>query len=128
MKSARAPRGQTPRLWNRPTGMPVPLRRLTVFFHFTAAFLAAGGTSHCAHAQLGSGWVATNFTKRIHLDDEVDLQTFSWTASKFVCTPTCADYNYDEVTDTETFRIFDSRSNRSEIRLQNDYTAGTWQF
>src|SRR5262245_43110074 len=128
MKAPRAPRGQATRSWNRPTGMPVSLRRLTVLSLFTAALWAACGPSDRDHAQLGTGWIATNFTKRIHLDDEVDLQTFSWTASKSVCTPTCADYNYDAATDTETFRIFDSRSNRSEIRLQNDYTDGTYQF
>src|SRR6185436_4302618 len=80
-------------------------------------------------AQLGSGWVAYSPTKKIHLDDEAGLQTFSWTSSKSVCSNTaCADYSYDAPTDTETFRIFDSRSNRSEIRLQNEYWSGRRQF
>jgi len=81
-----------------------------------------------ALAQVGTGWTSTNFTKKIHLDDDVALQTFNWTSSKSVCTPTCADYTYTSSTDTEQFRIFDSRSNRSEIRLQNDYSSGIWQF
>jgi hypothetical protein len=81
-----------------------------------------------AMAQLGAGWVPTNFTKSVHLDDEARLQTFSWAASRSVCTPACADYAYQSATDTETFRIFDSRSNRSEIRLQNNYSSGVWQF
>jgi hypothetical protein len=81
-----------------------------------------------ALAQLGPGWNPTNFTKSIHLDDEAGLQTFSWAASRSVCTPVCADYAYQSATDTETFRIFDSRSNRSEIRLQNNYSSGVWQF
>jgi hypothetical protein len=82
-----------------------------------------------AQAQLGSGWIATSFTKRIHLDDEAGLQTFTWTSSKSVCSNSvCADYTYDSNTDTETFRIFDGRSNRSEIRLQNEYLTGARQF
>jgi hypothetical protein len=77
---------------------------------------------------LGSGWVQYSPTKKIHLDDEAGLQTFSWTSSKSVCSPSCADYRYDSATDTETFRILDNRSNRSEIRLQNDYSSGSRQF
>src|SRR5689334_9772265 len=73
---------------------------------------------------LGSGWVAYSPTKKIHLNDDVDLQIFSWTASKSVCSPTCADYHYDSSTDTETFRMLDNRSNRAEIRLQNEYSSG----
>jgi hypothetical protein len=84
--------------------------------------------SPSARAQLGTGWIPTSFTKSIHLDDEAGLQTFSWAASRSVCTPVCADYAYTSASDTETFRIFDSRSNRSEIRLQNNYTSGIWQF
>src|SRR6185503_19711966 len=80
-------------------------------------------------AQLGSGWVAYSPTKKIHLDDEAGLETFNWTSYKSVCSNTvCADYNYDSAADTETFRIFDSRSNRSEIRLQNEYATGRRQF
>lgn len=80
------------------------------------------------YAQLGSGWVSYSPTKRIHLDDENGLQTFTWTASKSVCSPPCADYNYNSSNDTETFRLFDNRTNRSEIRLQNEYSTGSRQF
>jgi hypothetical protein len=86
------------------------------------------GMAPAAHAQLGSGWVEYFPTKRIHLDDDVDLQTFTWTSYQSVCNPACADYRYDSATDTEIFRIFDARSNRSEIRLQNEYTTGRRQF
>src|SRR5215211_3234689 len=82
-----------------------------------------------AHAQLGSGWVLYSPTKKIHLDDEAGLQTFTWTTHKEVGSNTpCADYTYDSATDTETFQIFDGRSNRSEIRLQNEYMTGRRQF
>ena len=81
-----------------------------------------------AFAQLGTGWTSTNFTKKIHLDDDAGLQTFNWTSYKSVCTPTCADYSYDTGTDTETFRLLDGRTNRSEIRLQNEYSSGIRQF
>jgi hypothetical protein len=78
---------------------------------------------------LGSGWVQYSPTKKIHLDDDTGLQTFNWTSQKSVCSPTpCADYQYDSSTDTETFRILDTRSNRAEIRLQNDYDTGSRQF
>ncbi|MEX2306759.1 MAG: CBM35 domain-containing protein [Pirellulales bacterium] len=90
---------------------------------------AALGLSAPAQAQLGLGWLPTTYTKRIHLDDEAGLQTFTWSPSRSVCSPTsCADYSYDSATDTETFRIFDSRSNRSEIRLVNEYSTGIRQF
>ena len=81
-----------------------------------------------AQAQIGSGWTRKTYTKKIHLDNESGLQTFSWTASKSVCSPTCADYRYTSSSDTETFRILDNRSNRSEIRLQNEYSTGQRQF
>ena len=85
-----------------------------------------------AQAQLGTGWSQTNFTKRIHLDDYAGLQTFSWTPYKSVAlqdgSGIAADYTYNSTDNTETFRIFSTESNRSEIRLQNNYTNGIWQF
>jgi hypothetical protein len=77
-------------------------------------------------AQIGSGWSSKTYTKKIHLDDESGLQTFNWTSSKSVCSPTCASYSSSG--DTETFRIIDNRSNRAEIRLQNEYSSGQRQF
>lgn len=79
-------------------------------------------------AQLGSGWVAYSPTKRIHLDNEAGLQTFSWSSYQSVCSPVCADYSYSSSNDTETFRLLDNRTNRSEIRLQNEYATGSRQF
>jgi hypothetical protein len=79
-------------------------------------------------AQLGSGWVSYSPTKKIHLDNEAGLQTFNWSAFQSVCTPVCADYTYTSGDDTETFRLFDNRTNRSEIRLQNEYSTGSRQF
>src|SRR5215216_6565939 len=82
-----------------------------------------------AYGQLGSGWVSDSPGKRIHIDgDTGDRTTFSWSPYQSNCSPICADYRYDSKTDTETFRLLDSRSNRSEIRLRNDYTTGTRQF
>src|SRR6185312_5747890 len=81
------------------------------------------------HAQIGTGWVQYFPTKNIHLDDETGLHSYGWTTFKQVGSNTpCADYTYNSTNDTETFRIFDGRSNRSEIRLQNDYSTGTRQF
>lgn len=77
-------------------------------------------------AAIGSGWVAYSPTKKIHLDDENGLQIFNWTSYKSVGSPVCADYRYEN--GTETFRIVNNKSNRSEIRLQNEYSTGSRQF
>lgn len=81
-----------------------------------------------AHAQIGSKWVAYSPAKRVHLDDDKRLTTGDWVPYRAVCEPICADYKYNDTTDTETFRILDKRSNRSEIKLQNDYSKGSRQF
>ena len=97
----------------------------------SSLFLAAAvALLPCAAlAQLGTGWSQYNPSRRIHLDDEAGLQTFSWSSYRSVGISTpCADYSYDSVTDTETFRLFDNRTNRSEIRLQNEYSTGSRQF
>jgi hypothetical protein len=109
--------------------LEVDMRRITGWWAagvFSAALMLNVATP--AQAQLGRGWVRYSPTKKIHLDDEAGLKTFSWSSYKSVCSPTCAEYRYDSATDTETFRIMDARSNRSEIRLQNDYTTGRRQF
>ncbi|MCE5185924.1 MAG: carbohydrate-binding protein [Planctomycetaceae bacterium] len=81
------------------------------------------------YAELGTGWIQTTYSKRIHLDDEAGLQTFTWSPYQSVGQGTiCADYAYDAATDTETFRLFDQRTNRSEIRLVNEYSEGRRQF
>jgi hypothetical protein len=94
----------------------------------TSLLVAATFTlaAQAAQAQIGSGWTQRTYTKKIHLDDDNGLQTFNWTASKSVCSPTCASYSSSG--DTETFRIINNRSNRSEIRLQNEYRTGQRQF
>lgn len=79
-------------------------------------------------AQLGTGWRSYSPVKKVHLDDEAGLQIFNYTTYKSVCDPICADYRYDSTTDSETFRILTTKSNRSEIRLQNDYSTGSRQF
>jgi hypothetical protein len=81
-----------------------------------------------AQAQLGAGWKSYAPVKKVHLDDAAGLQTFNYTTYKSVCDPICADYRYDSATDSETFRILNTKSNRSEIRLQNDYSTGSRQF
>lgn len=59
--------------------------------------------------------------RKIHLDDAAGLQIFNWTAYKSVGSPICADYNYQSSTGDETFRILTTQSNRSEIRIHDDY-------
>jgi hypothetical protein len=101
------------------------LRRI---LHTVFCITVISTVSSIAHAQLGSGWVQYSPTKKIHLDNEDGLQIYNWTASKSVCSPVCADYSYASSTETETFRLLDNRTNRSEIRLQNDYSTGSRQF
>ena len=95
---------------------------------FCVSVVLVCGLAGPAYAQLGSGWTETSFTRKIHLDNEAGLQTFNWTTYQSVCSPICADYRYDSGTDTHTFRLLDNRTNRSEIRLQNEYSTGRKQF
>src|ERR1041385_6346379 len=81
-----------------------------------------------AHAQLGTGWVAYSPTKKISIDGSDGLHTLTWASYVSVDSPISADYRYDSATDTETFRILDNRSNRSEVRLVNEYSTGRRQF
>src|SRR5829696_442267 len=96
---------------------------------FMTAILAAFVLAGTAQAQIGSGWSQTSFVKKIHLDDENGLQTFSYTTDKSVGSGTpCARYHYLSSNDSEYFDLFDNRSNRAEIRLLNDYSTGSKQF
>ncbi|MCX2453799.1 DUF4998 domain-containing protein [Pedobacter sp. PLR] len=78
---------------------------------------------------LGADWALYTPVKKIHLDNEAGLQTYSWTSYKSACTPViCADYSYDSNTLTETFQILNTKSNRSEIRVEDNYSTGSRQF
>ena len=99
----------------------------SLLFRTAACLAIAAGIVTTAHAQLGTGWTQATYTKKIHLDDEDGLQTFNWSSYQSVGSGSiCADYTSSS--GTETFRIVDNRSNRSEIRLQNEYSAGRRQF
>lgn len=101
---------------------------------FSALLTAACALS--AKAQLGSGWVAYSPEKKIHLGEKGapggskgGLKIFDWSSHQEVGTPTAsASYAYNAATDTETFRLMDDRSNRTEIRLFNEYGTGSRQF
>jgi hypothetical protein len=101
---------------------------LRTILHTVFCITVISTLSTNTHAQLGSGWVQYSPTKKIHLDNEDGLQIYNWTSYKSVCSPVCADYSYASSTESETFRLFDNRTNRSEIRLQNDYSTGSRQF
>lgn len=96
------------------------------------AAVALACCSPSADAQIGSGWTQQTYTKKIHLDDENGLQTFNWSSYQSVGSGSiCADYQGGSsawADATERFRIMDNRSNRSEIRLYNDYSTGNRQF
>jgi hypothetical protein len=107
---------------------PTPRRHWQTRTCFAMALMLMA--TSIAQAQLGSGWTRYTPTKKIHLDGASgDPTTFNWTTYQSNCSPTiCADYRYDSGTDSETFRILDNRSNRSEIRLYNEYSTGSRQF
>lgn len=96
--------------------------------------LSAGlAVSSSALGQLGSGWIEYSPPKKIHLAEKgypnKGLRIFDWSAQQEVGSPApCASYAYDAATDTETFRLLDPRSNRTEIRLFNEYGTGSRQF
>src|SRR5436190_19622284 len=87
-----------------------------LFPHLTA--VAAGlllGLATPAQAQLGTGWTQYSPTKKVHLDDENGLQIFNWSSYRSVGSGSSrAEYKYGSATDTETFRLIDDRSSRSE--------------
>lgn len=80
-------------------------------------------------AQLGTQWERYQPDEKLHLNGEDKAMTFDWKAYQSNCAPKpCADYTYDSATETETFRLLDNRTNRSEVRLLNEYKTGTRQF
>ncbi|WP_316752707.1 DUF4998 domain-containing protein [Pedobacter gandavensis] len=86
-------------------------------------------TEIVANAFLGADWALYTPVKKIHLDNEAGLQTYGWSAYKSACTPViCADYRFDSNTLTETFQILNNKSNRSEIRVEDNYSTGSRQF
>ena len=108
------------------------IHRLTVAVAFVSTLLLL--TVDPSFGQLGSGWEAYQPPRKVHLaqpatPEKKALTTFEWKPHIEVGTPTpCASYSYDEKTDIETFKLFDDRSNRSEIRLHHDYGDGSRQF
>jgi hypothetical protein len=105
-----------------------PSRSYATLFTIVA-FLTVGLFASDALAQIGSGWSGVTYTKKIHLDDETGLHTFNYVTDKSVGSGTpCARYHYLSSNDSEYFDLFDNRSNRAEIRLQNEYSTGSKQF
>jgi hypothetical protein len=103
------------------------IQKVCLLARTAACLIIAGGFTATAQAQLGTGWTQATYTKKIHLDDENGLQTFNWSSYQSVGSGSiCADYSSSS--GTETFRILDNRSNRAEIRLQNEYSGGRRQF
>lgn len=82
-------------------------------------------------------WVEVNYDspgdRKIHLcNPKQKITAFDWTPGQDVFQsfgdPPYASYKYDKATDTETFQVYGNRSNRSEIRLYNEYEFGATQF
>lgn len=86
-------------------------------------------------AQLGTNWVEYKPVRKIHLVDfnykghPKGMYSLDWKPKAEAGSPTpCSSYEYDAESNTETFKLFDKRANRSEIRLENEYGTGSRQF
>src|SRR5436190_2466337 len=92
-----------------------------------ASTILAGAFALTCHAQIGSGWTEKTYSKTIQLDKASGSTSFDWatTTHATVDSPKCAEYLRSG--DTETFWLWDNRSNRAEIRIHNDYTTGNRQ-
>ncbi|MDR2038662.1 MAG: hypothetical protein LBQ60_12130 [Bacteroidales bacterium] len=85
---------------------------------------------------LGTGWVLYSPTKKIHLSQslenpETKLYTYAWVPylEQIDRIPTpVAHYKFTAATNEEEFYFYRTGTNRSEIRLENNYTSGTRQF
>ncbi len=81
-------------------------------------------TSKNICAQLGTGWSQNIPSVKVHLaDPNESLQTFEKApyVSRGDSAGLYADYTNNEETKTETFRLYGDRSNRSEIRIHDNY-------
>jgi hypothetical protein len=100
---------------------------------FTLGLCLMLSTTACL-AQFGSRWVEYKPERKIHLVDfecsaRKGLRVFGWTNHVEAGAPTsCALYDFDSKTEAETFKLLDKRSNRAEIRIENDYAIGSRQF
>src|SRR3954463_5515857 len=75
-------------------------------------------------AQVGSGWTQKTFSERYEYESN---DVF------FTITPPPASFNntlceYDNTGGIETFQLLNPRSNRSEIRPNDDYSSGSRPF
>ncbi|MRX48324.1 hypothetical protein [Pedobacter puniceum] len=76
-------------------------------------------------------WENYNPKKKIHLCNEVGKHMmYDWTAHQELHTSVGknASYTYNPKDKTETFQLYDKKSNRAEIRLINEYEYGARQF
>jgi hypothetical protein len=110
--------------------MNKPLRALKTFPFLLLAFCFSVSVTN---AQIGNGWVEYLPERKIHLVEAgyptpKGMRIFDWVPKQEVGTPVCASYDFEASTNTETFRLVDKRSNRSEIRLFNEYEFGSRQF
>lgn len=76
-------------------------------------------------------WESYQPKKKIHLCNEIGKHMmYDWTPYQELQTSVGknASYTYNEKDKTETFQLYDKKSNRAEIRLINEYEFGARQF
>lgn len=87
-------------------------------------FLLLLFASKITFAQLGTGWSQNVPYEKVHLaDPNESLQTYekAMYVSRGDSAGLYADYTNNEETKTETFKLYGDRSNRSEIRIHDNY-------
>jgi hypothetical protein len=81
-------------------------------------------TAREGSAQIGGGWQEYNPSSKIHLAESDDIKTKPGN----VTSASTKGASFKKSGGKETFRLTDPISNRSERRMQNDYTSGRRQF
>lgn len=85
-----------------------------------------------ASAQVGSGWSAVTYTKKIQLAYKGDIVRDADYVTDLSYAPpggaAVCRFHYLSDNDSEYFDLYNSQSNRCEIRVLNSYSSGNRQF
>jgi hypothetical protein len=99
--------------------------------YFLAVALMATSSAYAQIAVDGITWESYDPKKKIHLCNEIGKHMmWDWSPYQELHTSVGknASYRYDSATETETFQLYGKNSNRTEVRLVNEYEFGARQF
>jgi MYXO-CTERM domain-containing protein len=88
------------------------------------ALSLVGASTGVARAQLGPGWVQYAPPSVLHLEVHDVIQVYPPDSTNL----TNEGAHYTNMNGIETFEMLNTTSNRVERRMENNYTAGRWQF